>query len=65
MCDFYLCTHLFQFLLCICLHLPDIIHSQLHPLIDHTEELAVKVIEDPLLLLRETVVVLVTAGQYG
>lgn len=63
---FLLCviyTNLFQFLLCLCLHLPDIIHSQLHPFIDRTEELSVEVIEDPLLLLIETVVVFVRARQ--
>lgn len=48
---FYLYTHLVQLPLRLSLHLPDVIHSQLHPLIDPTEELAVKVGEDPLLLL--------------
>lgn len=45
-------THLFQFSLCFCLHLPDVVHRQVHPLINGAEELTVEVGEDPLLLLR-------------
>lgn len=46
------CAHLFQFSLRFCLHLPDVIHSQVHPLVNGAEELTVEVGEDPLLLLR-------------
>lgn len=44
-------AHLFQFSLRVGLHLPDVIHRQVHPLINGAEELTVEVSEDPLLLL--------------
>lgn len=47
-------THQLQLLLGLCLHLPDVVHGQLHPLINGAEELPVEVGEDPLLLLRRT-----------
>lgn len=50
--SFDICAHLLQFSLCICLHLSNVIHSQFHPLINHTEELTMEVCEDPLFLLR-------------
>lgn len=59
---FYIGTHIGQLLLCLFLHPPDIIHRQIHPLINRTEELAVEVSEDPLFLLWETNMFLVSAG---
>lgn len=58
---FILYTHFIQLILCLCLHTTNIYHIQLHPLINPAEELAVEVIEDPLLLLRDTEVVWVRA----
>ena len=49
--NFYTCTHISKLLLCLLLHPPDIIHRQIHPLINRTEELPVEVSEDPLFLL--------------
>lgn len=60
--SFYICTHIGKLLLCLLLHPPDIIHRQIHPLINRTEELAVEVSEDPLFLLWETNMFLVRAG---
>lgn len=48
-------THIFKFLLRLCLHPPDVVHVQLHPLVNPTEELAMEVGEDPLLLLEGAV----------
>lgn len=50
-------THCLQLLLRLCLHLPDVVHAEPHPLINGTKKLPVKVGEDPLLLLRMTATV--------